>query len=71
MICPLCGSDDSRVIDSRHISDGSTRRRRVCKGCNIRFSTYELSAEEYDKLKHIEELAISLKEVIDNDWQTV
>ncbi len=42
MICPYCGADDDRVIDSR-ASDGgrSIRRRRQCNPCNRRFTTYE------------------------------
>ena len=42
MICPYCGADDDRVIDSR-ASDGgrSIRRRRECADCHRRFTTYE------------------------------
>jgi transcriptional repressor NrdR len=40
MNCPYCGYDDSRVIDSRDTNDG-IRRRRLCLGCNARFTTYE------------------------------
>ncbi len=42
MHCPYCNSDDTRVIDSRVVEDGSAvRRRRECEVCNKRFSTYE------------------------------
>jgi transcriptional repressor NrdR len=40
MNCPYCGYSDSRVIDSRDVSDG-IRRRRQCLGCGARFTTYE------------------------------
>ncbi len=40
MNCPYCGYYDSKVIDSRDISDG-IRRRRQCLKCNSRFTTYE------------------------------
>lgn len=40
MKCPHCGHDGSRVIDTRNSGDG-IRRRRVCKQCNQRFTTYE------------------------------
>lgn len=40
MICPHCGYNDSRVVDTRAAGDG-IRRRRQCKGCNGRFTTYE------------------------------
>jgi transcriptional repressor NrdR len=40
MWCPSCGSDDSRVVDSRTV-EGGVRRRRECLGCLARFTTYE------------------------------
>jgi transcriptional repressor NrdR len=42
MRCPYCGSDDTRVSDSRPVEeDNSIRRRRVCDVCSRRFTTYE------------------------------
>lgn len=42
MRCPFCSSDDGRVIDSRPIEAADViRRRRACKGCGKRFTTYE------------------------------
>lgn len=42
MKCPFCGSLESKVIDSRHIEESnSIKRRRECLGCEKRFSTYE------------------------------
>ncbi|PKP57535.1 transcriptional regulator NrdR [Candidatus Atribacteria bacterium HGW-Atribacteria-1] len=42
MKCPYCGYYDTGVIESRHIENGLVvRRRRVCKKCNKRFTTYE------------------------------
>lgn len=42
MKCPFCGSDDTRVIDSRPADDNtSIRRRRQCEACFKRFTTYE------------------------------
>ena len=40
MNCPYCGSQDSKVIDSRDVDDG-IRRRRQCLRCESRFTTYE------------------------------
>ncbi|MGQ9584023.1 MAG: transcriptional regulator NrdR [Anaerolineae bacterium] len=40
MKCPYCGSPESRVIDTRDASQG-IRRRRECRGCGKRFTTYE------------------------------
>lgn len=40
MRCPYCGSKRTRVIDTTR-SEQSIRRRRVCRGCEKRFSTVE------------------------------
>ncbi len=40
MFCPVCRSDDSRVIDSRD-DENAVRRRRECQSCKHRFTTYE------------------------------
>ena len=42
MNCPSCGSDDSKVIDSRPSDERSIRRRRECQRCQKRFTTYEM-----------------------------
>jgi len=42
MKCPVCHYQDTKVVDSRVASDGSSiRRRRECLKCGFRFSTYE------------------------------
>lgn len=42
MHCPVCSFDDTKVVDSRIASDGSSiRRRRECIECEYRFSTIE------------------------------
>lgn len=65
MKCPFCGADDTKVVDSRAMAEGiSIRRRRLCKDCNKRFTTYERveeiliqiiksnqSREDFDRLK--------------------
>jgi len=65
MKCPYCGSDDTRVADSRPVEESnSIRRRRVCDGCGKRFTTFEKiesfhmiiikkdnNREQYDRLK--------------------
>ena len=43
MKCPACGFTDSKVIDSRHIEEGnSIRRRRECLACQKRYTTFEI-----------------------------
>jgi transcriptional repressor NrdR len=45
MHCPFCGSQETKVVDSRLAGDGyQIRRRRECTGCMERFTTFE-SAE--------------------------
>lgn len=45
MHCPFCSTQDTKVIDSRLVADGtSIRRRRECLACKERFTTFE-SAE--------------------------
>ena len=42
MKCPFCGSENTKVIDSRPADDNtSIRRRRLCDDCGKRFTTYE------------------------------
>jgi transcriptional repressor NrdR len=42
MKCPYCGSEDTRVINSRPADEGSAiRRRRECASCGRRYTTYE------------------------------
>ena len=43
MKCPICNSQDSRVLDSRPVEDGaSIKRRRECPICGKRFTTDEV-----------------------------
>lgn len=42
MKCIQCQHTDTRVIESRDVTDGEAiRRRRACDGCQYRFTTYE------------------------------
>ncbi len=42
MKCPTCNHEETKVVDSRLSSDGSSiRRRRECLKCERRFTTYE------------------------------
>lgn len=41
MNCPVCGFGDSKVTDTRHLSD-RIKRRRECIKCRARFTTYEV-----------------------------
>lgn len=42
MYCPFCSESETKVIDSRLVSDGAQiRRRRECLSCRERFTTFE------------------------------
>lgn len=62
MHCPFCRHEESRVVDSRSLDDGSAiRRRRECRSCDKRFTTMETTslsvikrsgvAEAFDRAK--------------------
>lgn len=71
MKCPFCGYQDSNVIDSRPTDEGEKiRRRRECKKCQKRFTTYEVieslplivvkkdkTREEFDRSKLLKGLS--------------
>lgn len=42
MYCPFCYAEDTKVVDSRLITEGTeVRRRRECLLCHERFTTFE------------------------------
>jgi len=44
MYCPFCNAQDTKVIDSRLVAEGSqVRRRRSCNECSERFTTFEVA----------------------------
>lgn len=52
--CPACGSEHSHTTDTRAGSLESLparRRRRECKQCAHRWTTYEISGEAYRRLE--------------------
>ena len=55
MLCPNCKSSITKCIDSRPIN-GRTRRRYECRTCYTRFSTAEISVEDYKALQFKEYL---------------
>lgn len=52
--CPSCGGDMNHVIDSRpavFLEAGTVRRRRACKACGQRQTTYEVVEDRVDRMK--------------------
>jgi len=46
MQCPFCGRDSDKVVDSRGSEGGrAIRRRRECRACGRRYTTYERPEE--------------------------
>lgn len=42
MFCPFCQAEETKVIDSRLVTDGTqVKRRRQCLKCSERFTTFE------------------------------
>ena len=74
MRCPSCKEPDTRVVDSRDLDEGSViRRRRACRICGTRVTTYERAElaklyvvkrsglrEEYDALNLLDGLRTAL-----------
>jgi transcriptional repressor NrdR len=73
MRCPHCQSDiGTKVVDTTHDARGGVRRRRECKNCSERFSSYERailatpliikedgSREDFDREKMLRGLQIA------------
>ena len=58
MLCPSCEAADNKVVDTRETRAGrAVRRRRECRICSERFTTYE----------HIEDRDLS---IVKNDGRT-
>jgi transcriptional repressor NrdR len=46
MLCPYCGVEEDKVVDSRVAEEGrAIRRRRECLGCGRRYTTFERAEE--------------------------
>lgn len=61
LICPNCGSKNLKVLDTRNDkSYPGLYRRRLCKDCNIRFSTHEryVDFKDPDGLKDFKDLSM-------------
>ena len=52
MVCPECNKDDIKVVDSRD-SLKTIRRRRACKSCGHRWTTYEIPSNLWKVLPMI------------------
>ena len=52
MRCPKCGKDDTRVVDSRmQDATNAIKRRRECRSCGYRFTTFERCEDPIEVIK--------------------
>lgn len=57
--CPACHHDEAPIIEHRGV-----RRRRECRRCKHRWTTYEITAERLEKLETIEQHAAAIAEAM-------
>lgn len=56
--CPKCNGP-SHVLDSRD-EETARRRRRQCDNCHHRYTTYEIHADEYNRIRKLEPVIATL-----------
>ena len=65
-LCPKCSST-THVMECRDIGNRFSRRRYCDNGkCNHRYSTFEVSALDYQRLKEVNIMKAKLTEIIEN-----
>lgn len=60
--CPKCNGE-SKVIDSRD-EESARRRRRQCDKCKHRYTTYEIHADEYNRIRRLKVNVAQIEPVI-------
>lgn len=60
--CPKCNGE-SKVVDSRD-EELARRRRRQCNICKHRYTTYEIHADEYNRIRRLKVDAARIEPVI-------
>lgn len=60
--CPKCNGE-SKVIDSRD-EESARRRRRQCDKCSYRYTTYEIHADEYNRIRRLRVSVAQIEPVI-------
>ena len=65
-LCPKCSST-THVMECRDLGNRFSRRRYCDNGkCNHRYSTFEVSALDYQRLKEVNIMKAKLTEIIEN-----
>lgn len=66
MTCEKCGGTNLYVVDSRPNHNGiGYKRRRECRDCGERFTTYEVTPEEYQMVVKSKKILKKVKEMLD------
>jgi len=63
VVCSACGELESDVLDTRQNELG-LRRRRKCRRCKGRFSSIEISYQDFNKLVRDAKIVKLLKEAL-------
>ena len=50
-VCPKCGDEHVQVLETSASATVIVRRRRECKQCGYRFSTVEITVDDYEALQ--------------------
>lgn len=51
--CPKCQLSAVRVSESRPSINGTTRRRKICNACGYRFTTREITEDQYQRFNEL------------------
>lgn len=54
--CPVCKETSLLILEARPVDGGHTRRRKKCDHCGHRLTTYEVSAENFTRMRRLEAL---------------
>lgn len=66
MKCIYCSAEETEVADSRKVGD-TIRRRRECKKCGTRFTTYEVHRSQHQKDDDRKDIAYQERKEVVND----
>jgi transcriptional regulator NrdR family protein len=64
--CPKCGGRRCAVTDSRGTREDRIRRRRCCLDCATRWTTFEVSAADLERVERLAEMVATLTSARDD-----
>lgn len=60
--CNTCNNEDYDTLETRQSNEGMLRRRKQCRQCGLRWTTYEIRKE---RLRYFRELESKLKDLME------